>query len=107
MPPEISLPLGAVFGDPAPIGFGERAPERGGVEIPAVRRRARLLAPGVIQITTVDGLEAKIVDEAKHGRLGVRRIAGDRKSDAPLRPPWLSSMPRSIASIRPSRSSGW
>ncbi len=33
LPPEASLPFGAVFGDPAPIRFGERAPKSGGVEV--------------------------------------------------------------------------
>ena len=86
-PPDASLLFGAVFGDPAPVSFGERAPESGGFKIPAVGRRSGLLPPGVVQITTVDRVEAKIVDEAKHCCLGVRRIAGDRESDPPLRSP--------------------
>jgi hypothetical protein len=72
--------FGAVFGDPAPISFGERAPESSGFKIRAVSRRSGLLAPGIVQITTIDRVEAKIVDETKHCGLGVRRIAGDRES---------------------------
>ena len=77
IPSDTSLPFGAVFGDPAPISLGERAPESAGFEIPAVSRRSGLLPPGVVQITTVHGGEAKIVDEVKHRCLGLKRIAGD------------------------------
>src|SRR5437762_12843427 len=85
VPPDASLLFGAVFGDPAPIRFGERAPESIGVKIPTVSGRSGLLPPGVVQITTVDRVEAKIVDKAKHRCLGVRRIAGDRESYPPRR----------------------
>src|SRR5437762_13910718 len=81
VPPDASLLFGAVFGDPPPIRFGERAPESTGFEIPAVGGRSGLLPPGVVQITTVDWVEAELVDEAQHRCLGVRRIAGDRESD--------------------------
>jgi hypothetical protein len=70
-PPDTSLPFGAVFRDPAPISFRERAPESTGFEVLAISRCSWLLPPGIIQITTVDRVEAKIVDEAKHCRLGV------------------------------------
>ena len=33
IPPDLSLPVGAVFGDPGPVGFGERALESGGFKI--------------------------------------------------------------------------
>jgi hypothetical protein len=133
--PDTSLLFGAVCGDPAPVGSGEGAPETRGVEIAAVSRRSGLLPPRVVQNSTVDRLEAKIVDEAKHRCLGVRRIAVDRESNPPPRSRgtpfsrrllakmllnalitgypiccathWLSGMPRSIASMWPSRSSGW
>lgn len=135
IPPDTNLLFDAACRDPASISFGERAPESSGFKVQAVSRRPRLLPPGVVQITTVDRVEAKIVDEAKHYCLGIQRIADDRKSDRPLHSPrnalfekafgedvvealitgrpiccathWLSSMPRSIASMRPSRSSGW
>src|SRR6266850_2931684 len=87
IPSDTSLPFGAVFGDPAPISLGERAPESAGFKIPAVSRRSGLLPPGVVQIPTVHGVEAKIVDEAKHRCLGVKRIAGDRESYPPHRSP--------------------
>ena len=45
-PPDTSFLFGAVFGDPAPIGFGEGARESSGFEIPAVSRRSGLLPPG-------------------------------------------------------------
>jgi hypothetical protein len=83
--PDTSLLFGAVFPDPASISFGERAPESSGVKVPAVSRRSGLLAPGVVQITRLDRVEAKSVDEAKHGCLGVQRIAGHRERDPPLR----------------------
>jgi hypothetical protein len=86
-PPDASLLFGAVFGDPAPVSFGERAPESSVVKIAAVSRRSGLLPPGVVQSATVERVEAKIVDEAKHCCLGVRRIAGDRESDPPPRSP--------------------
>ena len=87
MPSDASLLLGAVFGDPAPVGFGERTPEGSGFKILAVGRRSGLLPPGVVQITHVDRVEAKIVDKAKHCCPGVRRIAGDRESYPPRRSP--------------------
>src|SRR5713226_7460602 len=85
IPSDTSLPFGAVFGDPAPISLCERALESAGFKIPAVSRRSGLLPPGVVQITTVQGVEAKIVDEAKHCCLGVKRIAGDRERYPPRR----------------------
>jgi hypothetical protein len=87
MPPDTSLLFGAVFRDPASISFREGAPESTGSKILAVSRRSWLLPPGIIQITTVDRIEAKIVDEAKHCCLGVQRIAEYRESDPPLRSP--------------------
>jgi hypothetical protein len=60
------LLFGAVFGDPAPVSFGERVPESSDFKIPALSRRSGLLSPGVVSITTVDRVEAEIVDEAKH-----------------------------------------
>jgi hypothetical protein len=64
--------FGAVFRDPASISFCERATESSGFKIPAVSRRSGLLPPGVVQITSVDRVEAKIVHEAKHCRFGVQ-----------------------------------
>jgi len=87
IPPDTSLTFGAVFGDSAPISFGERVPESRGVKIPTVSRRSGLLPPGGVQITTVDGVEAKIVDKAKHRCLGVQRITDYRESYPPRRPP--------------------
>src|SRR6266571_3031384 len=84
MSPDTSLLLGAVFRDPASISFCERATESSGFKIPAVSRRSGLLPPRVVQVTTVDRVEAKIVDEAKHCSLGVQRIAGDRESYPPF-----------------------
>jgi hypothetical protein len=104
IPPNAGLFFGAVFGDPAPISFRERAPQSSAFKIPTVSRRSGLLPPGVVQITTVDRVEADVVDNAKHYCFGVQRIAKDREC-YPTH--WLSSMPRSIASMRPSRSSGW
>ena len=66
IPPDTSLLFGAVFRDPASISFRERVPESGGFKVLAVSRRSGLLPPGVVQITTIHGVEAKIVDEAKH-----------------------------------------
>jgi hypothetical protein len=68
---DLSLPLGTVFGDSAPISVGERATESSGFKIAALRRRSWLLLPGQVQLTTIDRVEAKIVDEAKHCCLGV------------------------------------
>src|SRR4051812_18856842 len=85
MPPDTSLLFGAVFRDPASISFCERATDSSGFKIPAVGRCSGLLPPGVVQITTVNRIEAKIVNEAKHCCLGVQRIAGDRESDPPFR----------------------
>src|SRR4051812_32820735 len=87
MRPGVSLVFGAVFGDPAPVRFGERAPESTGFKISAVSRRSGLLSPGVVQIPAVHRVEAEIVDEAKHRCPGVHRIAGDRESDTPCRSP--------------------
>jgi hypothetical protein len=84
-PPDTSLPFGAVFRDPASISFRERAPESTGFKVLAVSGRSGLLPPGIVQITAVDRVEAKIVDEAKHCCLGVQRIAEYRESDPPLR----------------------
>src|SRR5881397_2376284 len=86
-PPDTSLLFGAVFGDSAQVGFGERAPERGGFEIAAVGRRSGLLAPGVVQNSTVDRVEVQIVDEAEHSCPGVRRIAVDGERNPPARSP--------------------
>jgi hypothetical protein len=87
MPPDTSLLFGAVFRDPASVSFRERAPESSGFKVLAISWRSGLLPPGIVQITTVDRVEAKIVDEAKHCCLGVQRIADDRESDPPLRSP--------------------
>src|SRR5882724_10990396 len=87
MPLDTSLLFGSVFCDPARLSFGERAPESIGSKIPAVCRRSGLLPPGVVQITAVDRVEAKIVDNAQHRCLGIRRIADDRESDPPRRSP--------------------
>jgi hypothetical protein len=48
IPPDTSLLFGAVFGDPAPIGLGERPPESSGIKIPTISRRSGLLPPGVV-----------------------------------------------------------
>src|SRR6185436_5448087 len=85
LPPDLSLPLRPVFGDPAPIGLGERAPESSGSEIPAVRGRPGLLPPGVLQPTTVHGVESELVDDARHLRSGVGRVSRDRESFPPRR----------------------
>jgi hypothetical protein len=85
IPLDLSLPFGAVFSDPAWVGFSERAPETSSVRIVAVSWRSWLLPPGLVQITTVDRVEAEIIDETKYCGLGIRRIAEDRKSDPPLR----------------------
>ena len=69
---DTSLLFGAVFGDSAPVSFGERAPESSSFKVAAVGGRSGLLPPGVVQNSTVDRLEAKIVDEAEHRGLGVR-----------------------------------
>jgi hypothetical protein len=87
LPPGTSLLFGAVFGDPAPVSFGKRAPESSGFKIPAVSRRSGLLPPGVVQTTTVDRVEAEIVDEAKHRGPCVQRIAEDRESYTARRSP--------------------
>jgi hypothetical protein len=55
-----------------PVGFGECALESCGAEILTVRRCSWLLAPRVVQPTTVDRVEAEIVDEAKYRGSGVR-----------------------------------
>jgi len=94
-PPDTSLLLGAVFGDTAPVRFGERAPQSGGVEILAVSRRSGLLPPGVVQITPIDGVEAKLVDQPKHGGLGIRRIAHDRER-YPARRPFATPFSRRL-----------
>jgi hypothetical protein len=74
---DTSLLFGSVFRDPASISFCERATKSSGFKIPAVSRRSGLLPPGVVQITTVDRVEAKIVNKAKHCRLGIQRIASN------------------------------
>ena len=84
-PPDTSLLFAAVFRDPASISLAKRASESRGVKVLAVSRRSRLLPPGVVQISTIDGVEAEIVDEAKHCCLGGQRIAGDREGDPSLR----------------------
>ena len=66
IPPGASFLFGTVFGDPASISFGERAPESSDFKIPAVGRRSWLLSPGVVQVTSVDRVEAEFVDQAKH-----------------------------------------
>src|SRR5438105_13468324 len=83
VPPDTSLLLGTVFGDPVSISFGQRAPQSSGFKILAVSRRPGLLAPGVVQITAIDRVEAEIVDKAHHHRFGSQRIAHDRESDPP------------------------
>jgi hypothetical protein len=65
-PPDPSLLFGAVFRDPASIRFRERTPESSGFKVLAVSRRSGLLPPGVVQITTIDRIEAKVVNKAKH-----------------------------------------
>src|SRR5882724_7519391 len=85
IPPGPSFLFGAVFGGPASIGFGERAPESSDFKIPAVGRRSGLLSPGVAQVTTVDRVEAELVDQAQHRGLRLGSIAGDRESDAARR----------------------
>src|SRR5204863_6854832 len=80
--------FGAVFRNPASISFCERATESSGFKIPAVSRRSGLLPPGVVQITTVNRVEAKIVNEAKR-----QRKRASRRSRPPTRSgsPVLSS----------------
>src|SRR4030095_12474195 len=78
--PGASFLLGAIFGDPASISFGECPPERGGLKIPAVGRRSGLLSPGVVQVTTVDRVEAELVDQTKHEGFRLCSIAGNRES---------------------------
>src|SRR6266705_978828 len=85
IPPGASFLFGAVFGDPASIRFGERAPESSDFKIPAVGRRSGLLSPGVVQVTTVDRVEAEFVDQAKHWGLRLDSIAGNRESYAARR----------------------
>ena len=68
-PPYLSLPFGAVFSDPASVGFSVRAPETSGVKIVAVSWRSGLLPPGFVQITAVDRVEAEIIDETKYSAL--------------------------------------
>ena len=97
MPPDTSLLFGTVFGDPAPISFGEGAPKSGGFKILAVSRRSGLLSPGVVQVTTVDRVEVEIVDEAKHRCLGIQRIAHDRESYPPGVPRGAPSSRRLLA----------
>jgi hypothetical protein len=87
LPSDTRLLFAAIFCDPAPFCFGKRAPESSGVEILTISRRSSLLAPGCVQITTVDRVEAEIVDKVKHLCLGVQRIAGDRESYPPGRSP--------------------
>src|SRR6266571_7538076 len=85
IPPSVSFLFGAVFGDPASIGFGERAPKSSDFKIPAVGRRSGLLSPGVVQVTTVDRVEAELLDQAKHWGLRLYSIAGNRESYAARR----------------------
>src|SRR5581483_9707007 len=73
-PPDTCLLFGAVFRDPAAVSLGQCAPERRGIKIAAVSWRSGLMPPGIIQTTGVDRVEAKIVDEAKHDGLGLRRV---------------------------------
>jgi hypothetical protein len=85
--PDTSFLFGAIFGDPAPVGFGESPPESSGFKVLAVSRGSGLLPPGVVEIAGVDGVEAELVDETEHECFGIRRIAGDRESYPPLRSP--------------------
>jgi hypothetical protein len=96
IPPDSTLLSGAEFGDPAPISVGKRATESNGVKIPTASRRAGLLPPGVVQSTTVDRVEAKIVDKAKHRCLGVKRVADDRASYPPLRSAWNTLLKKAL-----------
>src|SRR5262245_40159089 len=82
LPPGASFLCGAIFGDPASIRFSERPPEGLGLEIPAVGRRPRLLSPGVVQVAAVDGVEAELVDQAKHHGFRLGLIPGHRESGA-------------------------
>src|SRR4029077_14898561 len=84
---DAGLLFNAVFANPASLRLGERALDRDDFEIPAVGRRSSLLSPGIVQITRVDGIEAEIVDEAKHCCPGVQGIPSDRKGDPPFRSP--------------------
>src|SRR5439155_5948639 len=85
IPPGASFLFGAVFGDPASIRLVERAPESGDFKIPAVGRRSGLLSPGVVQVTTVDRVEAELVDQAKHWGLRLCSITGNREGNAARR----------------------
>jgi hypothetical protein len=83
MLPDTILLSGAVFGDLAMIGLNEPSPEESSFKILTITWCSGLLPPGVVQITTVDGVEAKIVDQAKHRCLGVQRVTGDSESYPP------------------------
>jgi hypothetical protein len=50
-------------------GFGERAREVVAVEVGSVCRCAGLLAPRLVQAAGADGVEAELLDKARHGCL--------------------------------------
>src|SRR3954464_70324 len=66
-----------------PPRLGQRAPDALGVEVGGVDRGAGLLPPGLVQPAGVDAVEAELVDEPQHHRLGRRVVAGDRERDPP------------------------
>src|SRR5581483_1298206 len=65
-------------------------------EIGCVHRRARLLAPGFVQTSGVNGVKAQLVDKLHHGRLRGLDVSGYGKAD-PVRRPWG---PAVVAQVR-------
>lgn len=57
----VLFPLAPVLRQP--IGFGERSFQRRGVEIAAIRRRAGLLSPRLVEGPSVDRVEAELVEQ--------------------------------------------
>jgi hypothetical protein len=60
------------------LRVGETAPKRGGIKVGSVDRSAGLLPPGIIQATSVDRVESKLVDEPKHHFFRLCIVARDR-----------------------------
>src|SRR3954464_299157 len=72
----------AVLGDTAAYGCGKCGFQLHGVVVLGVARRARLLAPGLLDPAGIDRIEAEFVHQAQHLRAHVDGIAGDRKCNA-------------------------
>jgi hypothetical protein len=63
---------------------GQRLSQPLGIQVRRVARRSGLLAPGLIEASGVDRIEAQFVDQPHHRRLLVGIVAGHRERDPAL-----------------------